>query len=150
MLPAPPSPPPPLSSRNTLHSLCYGQFDKNLPARSSTSVARDVGSGIKVALFVRQTIDPRSRWNSMYTDIRCKTRCIKYLNYAGPCCVPGWSLVFPPALPLGSWTSEGISWDLTVTLFVWLSRPLDFFFERVGYWKSLSRNAAMFRLNSDP
>lgn len=89
MLPAPPSPPPPLSSRNTLHSLCYGQFDKNLPARSSTSVARDVGSGIKVALFVRQTIDPRSRWNSMYTDIRCKTRCIKYLNYAGPCCVPG-------------------------------------------------------------
>lgn len=36
----------------------YGQFDKNLPARSSTSVARDVGSGIKVALFVRQTIDP--------------------------------------------------------------------------------------------
>ena len=25
----------------------------------------------------------------MYTDIRCKTRCIKYLNYAGPCCVPG-------------------------------------------------------------
>lgn len=32
---------------------------------------------------------PRSRWNSMYTDIRCKTRCIKYLNYAGPCCVPG-------------------------------------------------------------
>lgn len=36
----------------------YGQFDKNLPACSSTSVARDVGSGIKVALFVRQTIDP--------------------------------------------------------------------------------------------
>lgn len=88
---------------------------------------------------------PRSRWNSMYTDIRCKTRCIKYLNYAGSCCVPGVVVSLSAGAALGSWTSEGTSWDLTVTLFVWLSRPLDFFFRPTCWilekfdWKILQR-----------
>lgn len=77
----------------------------------------------------------------MYTDIRCKTRCIKYLNYAGPCCVPGVVVSLSAGAAPGELNVGGgnlVRFNCYAIRLIIASLGFFFFFdERVGYWKSL-------------
>lgn len=98
---------------------------------------------------------PRSRWNSMYTDIRCKTRCIKYLNYAGPCCVPGVVVSLSAGAAPGELNVGGgnlVRFNCYAIRLIIASLGFFSFFSTnvLDIGKVWSKDTATFRFNSDP
>lgn len=91
------------TSRNALHSLFFGDFAQKLAGGSSTSVARDVGPGIKVTLFLlvrRRLALIRGSARILCTN-GVGTRTVKPLYkicelFQRSATCRGWSLIFPP------------------------------------------------------